>query len=237
MNKFLLLAALVLTLSTDFISAQTDDPYSFGFALTPKTSFVLLENKDMNEASSRTGWNTQILVHYQLSKRWAFVTGIKYSLNRFEQTDYSIVFGSDIDPISGITDTRNSSIFSELNLHYLGVPVEGRYYLKTTNNRVYTKLGFEYFFKIAQDQTNVIYQGGIPLTPFEGEFDDEPKDYGTRASFGLGWETNISDKSTLFLEPEVAYSTTVVNQGASILGINRNPYRFLDIGLRVGIRF
>lgn len=185
MNKFLLITAFLLILSADFIAAQTDNPFSFGFALTPKTNFVLFEDDNLDEANNKIGGSAQILVHYQRNARWAFVTGIKYSQDRFERTDYSIVFGSDIDPLLGV-DLQKSWVVSDVNLHYLGVPVEGRYYFKTTNNRMYTKLGFEYFFKIGLKQTNVIYESGNPLEPFEGEWFDEPKEYGTKASLGVG---------------------------------------------------
>lgn len=230
-SLFLALSLMVI----NGLLAQQEDPFSYGLYLTPKTSFVFFEDNDLGEYSNKLGLNIQFAVNYRLSDKFAISTGLKYIIDKFSTIDYSARLGCDFDGIS--FNPYNSWYSNEFTIQYLGVPLEGRYYFKRQGNRLYVKLGYEYFFKTGESRDAVLVECGTNELPVPSQIGDEAKNYGTKINLGLGWEVGSSGKSILTLEPEAAYSTLPVYEEAGIISDITNNVRLLDLGLRLGFRF
>ena len=230
-SLFLALSLMVI----NSLLAQQEDRFSYGLYLTPKTSFVFFEDKELGEYTNTIGLNTQFVVHYQWSDKFAVSTGIKYTIDRFSTIDYSARLGCDFDGIG--FDPYNSWYTNEFTIQYLGVPLEVRYYFWRKANRLYAKLGYEYFFKVGESRDAFLVECGSNEFPVPREIGDEAKNYGTKINLGLGWEVASNGKSVLTLEPEAAYSTLPVYEEAGIFGTLTNNVRLLDLGLRLGVRF
>jgi hypothetical protein len=229
----LFLALFLLTINGLF--AQQEDRFSYGLYLTPKTSFVFFEDNDLGEYSNNIGLNTQLVVHYQWSDKFAVSTGIKYTIDRFSTIDYSPIFGCDFNG-NGF-DIYNSWLTNEFTIQYLGVPIEGRYYFRREANRLYVKLGYEYFFKTGESRDAFLLECGTNEISITSNIFDEAKNYGTKINLGIGWEVASNGKSVLTLEPEAAYSTLPVYEEAGIISDRTNNVRLLDVGLRLGVTF
>jgi hypothetical protein len=231
-------SALSLTLfliAINGLFAQQEDRFSYGLYLTPKTSFVFFEDNDLGDYSNTIGINTQLVVNYQLSDKFAVSTGIKYTIDRFSTIDYSPRLGCDFNGNS--FDLYSSWFTNEFTIQYLGVPLEGRYYFKRQGNRLYVKLGYEYFFKTGESRDAFLVACGINETPLASNIGDEAKNYSTKINFGIGWEVASNGRSVLTLEPEAAYSTLPVYEEAGIVSDFTNNVRLLDLGLRLGVTF
>jgi hypothetical protein len=231
-------SALSLTLFLIAITglfAQEEDRFSYGLYLTPKKALVFFEDNDLGEYSQNIGLNTQLVVNYQWSDKFAISTGIKYTIDRFSTIDYSPRLGCDFNGNS--FDLYSSWFSNEFSVQYIGVPLEGRYYFKRQGNRLYAKLGYEYFFKIGESRDAFLVACGINETSLSDNIGDEAKNYGTKINLGLGWEIPTSGKAVLLLEPEAAYSTLPVYEEAGIISDLTNNVRLLDLGLRLGVTF
>ncbi len=215
--------------------AQQEDRFSYGLYLTPKTSFVFFEDNDLGEYSNNIGLNTQLVVNYQWSDKFAVSTGVKYTIDQFSTLDYSARLGCDFNGID--FDPYSSWYSNEFTIQYLGVPLEGRYYFRQKTNRLYVKLGYEYFFKVGESREAFLLECGTNEIPVPSGIGDEAKNYGTKINFGIGWEVASNGKSVLTLEPEAAYSTLPVYEEAGIISDRTNNVRLLDLGLRLGVTF
>lgn len=230
--------ALFLTfciIAINSLLAQQEDRFSYGLYLTPKTSFVFFEDNDLGEYTNTIGINTQLVVHYQWSDEIAVSTGIKYTIDRFSTLDYSVRLGCDFNGVD--YDPYNSWFTNEFEIQYLGVPLEVRYYFLRKVNRLYVKLGYEYFFKVGESRDAFLVECGTNEISVSSNIGDEARNYGTKANLGIGWEIPSSGKSVLILEPEIAYSTINVYNEAGIFSTLTNNVRLLDLGLRLGVTF
>ncbi len=229
------LSLTLFLLAINGLFAQQEDRFSYGLYLTPKTAFVFFEDNDLGEYSQNIGLNAQFIVHYQWNHKFAISTGIKYTIDRFSTIDYSPLLGCDFNG-NGF-DLYNSWFTNEFTIQYIGVPLEGRYYFKRQGNRLYVKLGYEYFFKTGESRNTFLVECGNNEISVSSEIGDEAKNYGTKINMGLGWEIASSSKSVLTLEPEAAYSTLPVYEQAGIISDLTNNVRLLDLGLRLGVTF
>ena len=216
--------------------AQQEDRFSYDLYLTPKTSFVFFEDNDLGENSNRLGLNMQFAVKYQWNDKFAVSTGLKYTADNFSALDYSPNTNCDFD--SGEVDLYNSWTTNEFVIKYLGVPLEARYYFKRQANRLYVKLGYEYFFKIGESRdVSLVSCRGMFESQLPDNIGNQSQNYGTKVNLGIGWEVAKQGKTLLTLEPEVAYSTLPVYEEMGILFDITNNVRLLDLGLRLGLRF
>lgn len=229
------LFTVICLITLNGLLAQQEDRFSYGLFLTPKTSFVFFEEDNQGEYSHQIGLNAQLVVNYQLSDRFAIGTGLKYIADRFSTIDYAVTLGCDFNGMG--FDIYNSWFSNEFTIQYLGVPLEGRYYFKQQANRLYVKLGYEYFFKVGESRHAFLVECGNNELPLSSNIGDEPKNYGTKINFGVGWEVATNGKSVLTLEPEAAYSTLPVYEEAGFFNNLTNNIRLLDLGLRLGVTF
>lgn len=228
------LSLTLFLVAINSLLAQQEDRFSYGLYLTPKTALVFFEDNDLGEYSQNIGINAQFVVHYQWNYKFAISTGIKYTIDRFSTIDYSPTLGCDFNG-NGF-DIFSSWFTNEFTIQYLGVPLEARYYFRRKANRLYVKLGYEYFFKTGESNDALLVACGDEQQ-ISSSIGDEAKNYGTKINFGIGWEVASNGKSVLTLEPEVAYSTLPVYEEAGIISDRTNNARLLDLGLRLGVRF
>lgn len=229
------LSLTLFLLAINGLIAQQEDRFSYGLYLTPKTAFVFFEDNDLGEYSQNIGLNAQFVVNYQWNDKFAINTGIKYTIDRFSTIDYSAISGCDFNRID--FDPNNSWFAYEFKIQHLGVPLEVRYYFWRKVNRLYVKLGYEYFFKVGESRDAFLVECGTNEISVPSNIGDEAKNYGTKINFGIGWEVASNGKLVLTLEPEAAYSTLPVYEEAGIISDRTNNVRLLDLGLRLGVTF
>lgn len=234
MTRYTLLSILFFIIISD-LQAQQEDRFSYGLYLTPKTAQVYFEDHTLGAFDVALGLNAQFTINYRWNEKFAVVTGLKFISDRFSTIDYTARVGCDFNR-TGV-DWYNSWYDNEFAIQYLGVPLEGRYYFKRQANRLYVKLGYEYFFKIGESRDASLFLCGTSEQSLPNDIGDQAKNYGTKINFGLGWEVVTSGKSVITIEPEAAYSTIYVYEEAGIFVNSTNNIKLLDLGLRLGVTF
>jgi hypothetical protein len=227
--KHLVLVFITCLISSVLLTAQKNT-FSWGMMFTPKYSTALIGADAQAEADNRFGLDIQPLAGYQLGKRIEIVSGLLYSFQQLAVKDYSILFACDLR-VDGF-DYQNSWIENDIQLHYLGLPLQVKYHLTTGENRLFTRLGYNMLFVINESQTSTIFECN-GKNELNGEVAHKINQSISELEIGIGADIHSGLHSALTLEAVVEYPLTATYDGRNIL----NDIRMLNIGLRLGVVF
>ena len=93
------------------------------------------------------GLNAQAAIHYHLNDRITFSSGIKYRWDRSDNIDYSARLGCDHDGNGGVL-IFNSWYEDQIDIKYIGVPIEYRNVIAEKASKLYVKFGYEFLFNV-----------------------------------------------------------------------------------------
>lgn len=236
-RSLIVILAFLVFAFTELKAQMIPGSTTLSVSATPKVSQAYHEKAELGESNGTFGANLQLEVNYQYNRGFAVGIGVKYSYDRLEARNYTPILACDIDPVSG-PDVFNSWFEDEYTATYIGIPISFRFYLGGQKPAIYTRLGYEFLFRVATDQESVLRSCGENSVTVGQALLGEFNRNASKLSLGLGLMFGNEDKRIrFFLEPEIAYWATRVFQEEGSLGSLPNNIRLLDIGLRTGIFF
>lgn len=235
--RFLCSVAICLGIQWPAMAQFAAGTLSYKLSITSKVSWAFYEQAGLGESNGSWGANAQMELSYQQSRRLAVGIGVKYSFDQLEGRNYTPIFACDIDPVSG-PDVFNSWFEDRYSASYVGIPISFRYFLGGTRAAVYTKLGYDFLFRVNADQKSVLWACGASTLTIGEPILDAFNRNASKLSLGFGAVFGAEENELrFFVEPEIAYWLTRVFQEDNGISSLPNNIRLLDVGLKTGIYF
>lgn len=215
---------------------QSNDKISWGLSFTPKVNMVIFDDKDLGRNDTQFGLNIQTSIIYQLNKKLYLESGLLYSLDRLDIVDYTPRLACDF--IEGVGyDLYNSWYEDKLDIHYLGLPLQLKYYPSSQSDRFFMRFGMTHLIKISQSGSSILSECGINELELDENIAKKPLSVTNKLSLGFGFEIDSGANTKLMLEPEIAYQPVEIFDDPGFRDPTLNNLRFIDLGLRIGVVF
>lgn len=215
---------------------QSSDKFSWGLSFTPKTSIVIFDDKSLGESNRQFGLNIQPSIIYKFNEQLYLESGLTYSLDKLEIIDYTPKLACDFMGEAGF-DLYNSWYEDKLDIHYLGLPLQLKYYPSSQSDWFFMRLGIVHLIRISQSGSSVLFECGTNELELDEKIAKKARSSTNKLSLGLGFEIDSGANTKLILEPEIAYQLTAIFDDPGIVGPTLNNLRLIDLGLKVGVIF
>jgi outer membrane protein with beta-barrel domain len=227
---FLLLSVNLLSQDTSFVK--------FGAELNPKIITNIFEKSEDAETYFPLSGSIAGNIYLKLNQKLSLQSGLSFSVLKVGQKDYSLIFGCDIDPSTGI-DIENSWRNTKHANYYLGIPIAIKWNLSNKANTPYLKIGQETLFRLGKKSTDEIVECGNSGSPSTVPSTYEFSDFVIAFDFGIGYEFILSKNIKFYLEPNIEYSANPFLQNDILppTGFNELNQHFFNIGLNMGLMF
>lgn len=224
------------------LNAQSKNNWSIGIHLNPFLSVPIFDDFDRGESEPILNHKFGLDLYLSLTENLEFKTGIKYRYLEFRQILDVIIppLSCPIDQtLVNVDETYAVRYDEEFAVHYIGIPIEMKYFFSADHENLYTKIGFE-ILALVKDE--------IWLSEIFASHDCTP-DHALELNrliynlnLGIGNEFSLSKKIKLVIEPNIGVTINKIfknpnkSQDAVTAGINNN-IRILDLGLMIGLKF
>ncbi len=131
------------------------------FGLEFSSSYVdFINTQDQLESRTPLTLGIRTLFHYPLSENLEIKAGVGFEYLQAKRRDFSLIFGNDIDPISGVIDQRRSFQEVQFQALYIAVPINFQYYFRSRHQGWYSSFGFDFLSAIMQNNRSTLFEGG-----------------------------------------------------------------------------
>ena len=200
------------------------------------------EDRELTDYQTAFSYGLQGRFVFPITERLQARAGLGFERLGVKQRDYSIVFGSDLDPITGAPDFKRSFFENTFEATYVLLPVDFTYAFSEAHAGTFVSMGFGLMAEVSSKQSsNTIENGmqGLVLTT-------ETTQYGLNrfllpVTFGLGYAWPLGDGKVILTEAsyrrimgEPATTTTFIS-GGQLEEIGGKPFQ--SFGLMLGLRF
>jgi hypothetical protein len=192
--KRLLIFAFIIPLS--LVAQQNAPEYHIGISVKPEVSVMTIQDQD-ESSEAQYGFTGGLTFGYNLNAHVTFESGLYYGTKNISHTQGGLVFGSDIDPTSGVTG--NSTAFSKIQITDIEIPIQMKYLFY---KRFYLRTGMGLNFLSEQSVDRTIEHSDGTITTL----DSEPRSYvDYSATIGVGYLQPIGEKFNFNIEPYIKY--------------------------------
>lgn len=219
-------------ITTEAQHESTRSKFHLGLSLRPFIDKPFFK-RDLLSADYGPGLSLILVQSYELSKNISVQGGLGYSYKEYFLKDYSIVFGDDIDPISGVIDYYSSYYSIDNISSQIIIPINIKYSL-SKNNRGLFLIGGADLTYIFHNETNVnVLESRTNGIPINDELFYKVNDFSIAGHFELGYKWP-------FLSHEMNFSLfTNYYLNDHMLSLNNKSYELkkiknFDFGLSIG---
>lgn len=240
MKELICLIVTIVLLNNSY--AQVNDPWSVGFNYTPFVLKPIFDNNAKGTGESLLNHKVGLDVYYFLNEKLELKSGIKYSYFEFRQELDVILPNSFCETVQ--TTSNTGEIYEvlyddEYEVHFVGIPVELKYFFSDVHENLYTKMGFEILSLIKSELWLSEVFASHDCTPFH---EMELNKFVYNLSFGIGYETPFTEKINFLIEPNIGITMNKMfknpkNSDDQVTASINNNTRILDLGLLVGLKF
>ena len=180
--------------------SSADRKVAYGLSITPEFNSLIAGNPVGQESvKSQLGFSAGFNVEFQLSKKSSIRTGIGYGLKNYEHTQSGLIFGSDINPVTGVVS--ESKLESKIAFSELQIPLIFKYEFK--ENKFFVTGGMEFIYPFANNSERVIYYGTGNTEKLSNS--NNTKSVNLAPVISLGYNFTVSDKLSISIEPMFKY--------------------------------
>jgi hypothetical protein len=222
--RYIIPSLLILLLS--FLSYGQEETatsyskkFSIGITLSPDIAYRTLKSdnstaeivQDLRDRSEvpKFGYTAGISLKYNLSTKFAFETGIRYSNKGYAFKSTALIYGSYIDPRYGFVyhTIDNAPTHAKIiyNFNYIDIPM--RYILKISENKIKVIASAGINVNLLINTTSISkleYQGGREES-IKDKYDYNFTKINISPTIGAGINYNINEKFNISVEPEFRY--------------------------------
>lgn len=204
----------------------------FAISLIPQVSQQVIEDAQVIDSYQKFGFGLRGDVFFKLNPSWQVNTGLFYQLTQVHQNDYSIKMACDFH--SSAPDILDSWYEDEFSLHYLGIPLELRYFPSRTSKGLYLSTGLNPALNLSYNRMTISHNCfGSEVE--DHEYLNRPKRLQLLGNFGIGYDIELGGKSVLLVEPRIGYSLNRIFNELKTGTFATNDSRLLTWGIRLGI--
>lgn len=214
-----ILILLYFSASSQVSKSSNEKKFSIGLAFSPDYSFRKLHSandefdflKDTRNQleSAKFGYTTGLVAKYQLNRRFALESGLKFSdkgeKNEMRKEDFVTVDGFYTENDPSIPEKYKTNY----HYYYLGIPLKVNYTFLERKVKLFISAGFSTDFFLEGKQSSVIhFEDRIEKSRNSIEADFNKITFSGLAGFGM--ETQLSSRVHIRFEPIFRYSFTPV---------------------------
>lgn len=210
------------------LQAQSEQKFHMSLQVEPGMSLLIFDDPDLSPASRFVHATVSGLVLLDLNHRFRAELGAGFRFLEIDQTDYAISWGCDHDGNGGI-DPFHSWEEVDYSQYYFSVPAGLRYRFKPEGHTFYVRGGASAEFYLGRSGGVNVYECGLPssIQHWPGH---QPTRILVLGRAGIGYERQIRERSSFFIEPAVTWSFSRLFKPSSLI----NNSRFLVVGVTVG---
>lgn len=225
---FRLIASFSLLMCLTLLPAQEGLNVQMGISVEPGMSWLIFDEPDLSPAAQSVHTSVSGRLFLHLDHCFRAEMGAGFRLMEIHQTDYAIRWGCDHDGNGGY-DPFHSWEEVDYSHYYLSVPVGLRYRFKPQGHSFYIRGGASAEFYLGRSGGVNVYECGLPssIQHWPGH---QPKRILILGRAGIGYERQIRERSSFFIEPAFTWSFSRLFKPSSLI----NNSRFLVVGVAAG---
>ncbi len=204
----------------------------FAISITPQVSQQIIEDTRVVDSDRKFGFALRGDVSFKLSPSWQINTGLFYQLTEIAQKDYSVMMACDFH--SSAPSLLDSWYEDEFSLHYLGIPLELKYWPSRNSSLPYLSIGLSPALNLSYNRMTISHNC-LGSKVEDDEYLNTPNRLLFLASFGIGYEFQLGSNMRFLLEPRVGYSMNRVFNELVQETFTTNDSKLLTWGIRFGI--
>lgn len=222
MKTTLIILSLCFSLTVFAQSTLSDRKIQFGFSLSPEFNDLKVSNVLGQESvAPKIGLSAGLNVAFHLSNKISLRTGFGYGFKHYNHTHAGLIFGTDLNPITGVNTT--TTVESKIAFSELQFPLVLQYELK--ENKIFIAGGMEITQPFANQSERTVYYGNgtieVLSNPSQNELNFAPV-------LSLGYLIPVTDQLCISIEPMFKYYLkTYIISGSNLF----------NYGLRTSIHF
>jgi hypothetical protein len=199
MKTTLFILSLCFSLTVFAQSTLTVRKIQFGLSLSPEFNDLKVGNLVGQESvAPKIGVSAGLNVAFHLSHQISLRTGLGYGFKHFNHTQTGLIFGTDLNPITGVNTT--STIESKVSFSEFQIPFVFQYELK--ENKILIAGGLECTRPFANQSERTVYYGNgtteVLSNPTQNELNFAPV-------LSLGYLLPVTDQLSISIEPMFKY--------------------------------
>ena len=222
MKTTLFILSLCFSLTVFAQSTLSDRKIQFGFSLSPEFNDLKVSNLVGQESvAPKMGVSAGLNVSFHISNKFSLRTGLGYGFKHYSHTQTGLIFGTDLNPITGVNTT--TTVESNVSFSEFQIPLVFQYELK--ENKIIIAGGMEITKPFANQSERTVYYGNgttdMLANPTENGLNFAPV-------LSLGYLLPVTDQLSISIEPMFKYYLkTYIIAGSNLF----------NYGLRTTIRF
>jgi hypothetical protein len=222
MKISLFILSLCFSLTVFAQSTLSDRKIQFGFSLSQEFNDLKVGNLVGQESvAPKIGVSAGLNVAFRLSNQISLRTGLGYGFKHYNHTHAGLIFGTDLNPITGVNTT--TTVESNVSFSEFQIPLVFQYELK--ENKIIIAGGMEITKPFANQSERTVYYGNgttdMLANPTENGLNFAPV-------LSLGYLLPVTDQLSISIEPMFKYYLkTYIIAGSNLF----------NYGLRTTIRF
>ncbi len=222
MKTALFILSICFSLTVFAQSTLSDRKIQFGFSLSPEFNDLKVSNLVGQESvAPKIGVSAGLNVAFRLSNQISLRTGLGYGFKHYNHTHAGLIFGTDLNPITGVNTT--TTVESNVSFSEFQIPLVFQYELK--ENKIIIAGGMEITKPFANQSERTVYYGNgttdMLANPTENGLNFAPV-------LSLGYLLPVTDQLSISIEPMFKYYLkTYIIAGSNLF----------NYGLRTTIRF
>jgi len=236
MMKIIITSILITVLACTLIG-QEEKNFQFGISSYLNRTVQIFEDSNLGISDNSNNFAISGDVFYAISSKVELKSGLSINQVRINLVDYSLLFGCDLDPISGVSNESRSYTKQDYRTYYLGIPLESKIKMIGEENHVYIRLGMEFLFKLGSSKEILLSECGGEEREVSGSATHNLRNVIYNLTSGIGIEAKILKDKKMYIEPQVNYSATSLFEEAGIVSDLTNNVRIIQYGILLGIKF
>jgi hypothetical protein len=222
MKTTLFILSVCFSLTVFAQSTLSDRKIRFGFSLSPEFNDLKVGNVLGQESvAPKMGLSAGLNVAFHLSNKISLRTGLGYGFKHYNHTHAGLIFGTDLNPITGVNTT--TTVESKVGFSELQIPLVFQYELK--ENKIFIAGGMEITKPFANQSERTVYYGNgttdVLSNPTQNGLNFAPV-------FSIGYLLPVTDQLSISIEPMFKYYLkTYIIAGSNLF----------NYGLRTTIHF
>ncbi len=156
MKTALFILSICFSLTVFAQSTLSDRKIQFGFSLSPEFNDLKVSNLVGQESvAPKIGVSAGLNVAFRLSNQISLRTGLGYGFKHYNHTHAGLIFGTDLNPITGVNTT--TTVESNVSFSEFQIPLVFQYELK--ENKIIIAGGMEITKPFANQSERTVYYG------------------------------------------------------------------------------
>jgi hypothetical protein len=198
-SVFFAFCSLTVFSQTDSANRTSTHKINIGLCITPEFNNLTVDNPVGQETvKSEIGFSVGLNLEFHIAKNASIRTGIGYGKKNYNHTQNGLIFGTDIDPHTGVVS--ESKIESKISFSEIQIPLLFQYELK--EHKFFVAGGIEMIYPFSNNSERIIYYGNGNTEKISN-----PKTNSLNFApvLSIGYKLPVSDKLSVSVEPMFKY--------------------------------